>query len=147
MSIHQTKKANDPGEKKDCKTSKITLAFSAMSPCHDSSTPLDLVLAAIAGCGNAPFTVELGTGVLPLGINLVIVGSDVKIQGNYNEPIATVSGSRNFRVNDVNGCCVCGNFSWSDNVDGACPAPDFKRLNFGGSSILCVGAPFAALDT
>ncbi len=140
----QTKKGDDTWEKKDCKTVLMTLGFVATAPCHDPNVPLDLTLANVGG-SKGPFTIEFGTGALPLGITLVMVGSAVRIQGNYNEPIASVLGNQFFRVNDPDDCCVCGNFTWSDNVDGGCPAPAFKRLVFGGTSTSCLGAEFAAL--
>lgn len=146
MALTQTKKADDPCEEKDCKGVNMTLTFFSSAPCHDPPTQIDELLCNInQGNGEPPFTLELGTGSLPVGISLVVVGQTVRIQGLYNEPIAGVTGAQKFRVNDANGCCVCGNFDWADNLDGGCPAPEFKRLVFGGTSLSCVGANFANL--
>ena len=138
----QTKKATDEWEEKDCKSVNMDLTFLSHDICNPQINQVDVTIAnVVQNNGESPFTLEVVPGGMPQGMRLELEGSAVKLRGLYLEPIAGSLGTAYFRVNDANGCCVCGSMNWTDQINGVCPSP-FKEGSFGGSEITCTDTNF-----
>jgi hypothetical protein len=147
------KHVDDECEKKDCKAVKVNLTFISFFLCNIRCNTVDATIATISGNGVGPYSIDVpDLSTVPTGLNLVVDGSSVKVQGVYAHDVFGASWSAKFRINDANKCCGCGEMTMNETPDAVCDPPCdgeavSQKYPFGGAQISCTDPAFDLLTT